>query len=184
MILGHAALSVAFGVGLHNPYLLRTVTVPRIALPPLESKVCHVSSPCPICYPPQAVGRKLGGSGRCVIARRPTSISRRTRDIGTPTPAPKYQILENARLLLTSEREIEILCHFTRLEWLKMHDVAFNAAADLLDLMSQSINLKVLHIKDVELRNLTSEDLIGPILHDHVDAVPKRLRNLKLQDLY
>ncbi len=95
---------------------------------------------------------------------------------------PNIKYLKMHDFFLPSEREIEILCHFTRLEWLKMHDVAFNAAADLLDLMSQSVNLKVLHIKDVELRNLTSEDLIGPILHDHVDAVPKRLRNLKLQD--
>ncbi|SJK97994.1 uncharacterized protein ARMOST_01250 [Armillaria ostoyae] len=95
---------------------------------------------------------------------------------------PNIKYLKMHDFFLPSEREIEVLCHFMRLEWLEMYDVAFNATADLLDLMSQSVNLKVLHIKDVELRSHASEDLIGPILHDHVDAVPKRLRNLKLQD--
>ncbi|PBK86913.1 hypothetical protein ARMGADRAFT_471534 [Armillaria gallica] len=95
---------------------------------------------------------------------------------------PNIKYLKIHEFFLPSERGIEVLCHFTQLEWLEMYDVAFDATADLLDLMSQSVNLKVLHIRDVEVTSHTSEDLIGPILHDHVDAVPKRLRDLKLQD--
>ncbi len=95
---------------------------------------------------------------------------------------PNIKYLKMNDFFLPSEREIEVLCHFTRLEWLEMYEVMFNAAADLLDLMSQLVNLKVLRIADMEIRSHTSEDLIGPTLHDFVDVVPKRLRNLKLQD--
>ncbi len=34
----------------------------------------------------------------------------------------------------------------------------------------------------MEVVSHTNEDLIGPTLHDHIDAVSKRLRMLKLQD--
>ncbi len=95
---------------------------------------------------------------------------------------PNIKYLKMNDFFLPSEREIEVLCHFTRLEWLEMYEVMFNATADLLDLISQLVNLKVLHIADMEIRSHTSEDLIGPTLLDFVDAVPKRLRNLKLQD--
>ncbi|KAK0241290.1 hypothetical protein EDD85DRAFT_394824 [Armillaria nabsnona] len=95
---------------------------------------------------------------------------------------PNIKYLKMNDFFLPSEREIEVLCHFTRLEWLEMYEVMFNATADLLDLMSQLVNLKVLCIADMEIRSHTSEDLIGPTLHDFVDAVPKRLRNLNLQD--
>ncbi|PBK86914.1 hypothetical protein ARMGADRAFT_1086020 [Armillaria gallica] len=95
---------------------------------------------------------------------------------------PNITYLKMNDFFLPSEREIEVLCHFTRLEWLKMYEVVFNETPALLNLMSQSVNLKVLHIKDVEIITHTGEDLIGPALHDFVDAVPKRLRNVKLQD--
>ncbi|KAK0454497.1 hypothetical protein EV421DRAFT_420837 [Armillaria borealis] len=75
---------------------------------------------------------------------------------------PNIKYLKMSDFFLPSEREIEVLCHFTRLEWLEMHEV--------------------LRIVDMEIRSHTSEDLIGPTLHDFVDVVPKRLRNLKLQD--
>ncbi|KAG7449814.1 uncharacterized protein BT62DRAFT_917408 [Guyanagaster necrorhizus] len=95
---------------------------------------------------------------------------------------PNIKYLKIHDFYLPSEREIEVLCHFMRLEWLEMCEVMFSHPADLLDFMSQSVNLKGLHITDTEVRSLT-EDLIGPTLHNHVDAVPKRLRNLKLQDV-
>ncbi|KAK0459136.1 uncharacterized protein EV420DRAFT_305047 [Desarmillaria tabescens] len=94
---------------------------------------------------------------------------------------PNIKYLKIYDFFLPSEREIEILCHFTRLEWLEMHDVIFSQPTDLLDLMSQSVNLRGLHITDMEVRSPTGEP-IGPSLHNHVDAVPKRLRNLKLPD--
>ncbi|KAK0486270.1 hypothetical protein IW261DRAFT_789572 [Armillaria novae-zelandiae] len=95
---------------------------------------------------------------------------------------PNIKYLKMLEFSLPIEREVEVLCHFTRLEWLEMYEVMFNETATLLDLMSQWVNLKGLHIKDVQVVSHASTDLIGPILHDHVDAVPKRLRNLKLQD--
>ncbi|KAK0459146.1 uncharacterized protein EV420DRAFT_305232 [Desarmillaria tabescens] len=94
---------------------------------------------------------------------------------------PNIKYLKIYDFFLPSEREIEVLCHFTRLEWLEMHEVMFSQPADLLDFMSQSVNLKGLHITDTEVRSPTKGP-IGPLLHNHVDAVPKRLRNLKLQD--
>ncbi|KAK0494877.1 hypothetical protein EDD18DRAFT_286925 [Armillaria luteobubalina] len=95
---------------------------------------------------------------------------------------PNIKYLKMHDFALPSERKIEALSHFARLEWLGMYEVVFNETEALLDLMSQLVNLKGLHIKDVRVASHASKDLIGPILHDHVDAVPKRLRNLKLQD--
>ncbi|KAK0226387.1 hypothetical protein IW262DRAFT_763094 [Armillaria fumosa] len=95
---------------------------------------------------------------------------------------PNIKYLKMHDFALPSEREIGVLCHFTRLEWFEMYEVMFRETVALLDLMSQLVNLKGLHIKDVQVVSHASKDLIGPILHDHVDAVPKRLRNLKLQD--
>ncbi|KAK0212406.1 hypothetical protein DFS33DRAFT_24449 [Desarmillaria ectypa] len=94
---------------------------------------------------------------------------------------PNIKYLKIHDFFLPSEREIEVLCHFTRLEWLEMYEVMFSQPADLLDLMSQLVNLKGLHIMDIEVRSPTEEP-IGPALHNYVDAIPKRLRNLKLQD--
>ncbi|SJK97990.1 uncharacterized protein ARMOST_01246 [Armillaria ostoyae] len=91
---------------------------------------------------------------------------------------PNIKYLKMNDFFLPSEREVEVLCHFTRLEWLEMYEVTFSDTADLLDLVSQSVNLEVLRIADIHISH-TSEDLI---LHDHVDAVPKRLRNLRLHD--
>ncbi|KAK0195870.1 hypothetical protein F5146DRAFT_308495 [Armillaria mellea] len=63
-----------------------------------------------------------------------------------------------------------------------MDDTEFDAAADLLNLMSQMVNLKVLYITNLEIRGNTTENPTSSILHDHVDAVPKWLRSLKLEE--
>lgn len=96
--------------------------------------------------------------------------------------APGYQILKINDFFVPKERAIELPHHFTRLEWLEVDNVVFDATADLLNLMSQLVNLKILYILDIKIRSSTRKTPIGPILYDHVDAVPKRLRNLKLQD--
>ncbi|PBK74044.1 hypothetical protein ARMSODRAFT_1014365 [Armillaria solidipes] len=122
-----------------------------------------------------------GNRGRADVVEQPPFLEGpATVELLRRLPNIKY--LKMSDFFLPSEREIEVLCHFTRLEWLEMHEVMFNAAADLLNLMSQLVNLKVLRIVDMEIRSHTSEDLIGPTLHDFVDVVPKRLRNLKLHD--
>ncbi|KAK0454516.1 hypothetical protein EV421DRAFT_1941761 [Armillaria borealis] len=95
---------------------------------------------------------------------------------------PNIKYLKICDFFLPSSMEIEGLCHFTGLEWLEIQGAIFSQPAELLGLMSQLVGLKVLHIEDVEIRSNTSADLIGPTLHNHVDAVPKKLRNLKLRD--
>lgn len=94
---------------------------------------------------------------------------------------PNVKHLEMEDFHLPSKRAIEVLCHFTHLECLELYVVVLNQPGDLLDLMSQMINLKDLHITSMEVRS-PNKGPIGPTLHNHVDAVPKRLRNLKLQD--
>ncbi|KAK0226418.1 hypothetical protein IW262DRAFT_1294613 [Armillaria fumosa] len=94
---------------------------------------------------------------------------------------PKVKHLEMEGLYLPSKRVIEVLCNFKHLERLELYVVVFNEPADLLDLMSQMVNLKDLRIAGMEVRS-SNQGLVGPTLHNYVDAAPKRLRNLRLQD--
>ncbi len=49
---------------------------------------------------------------------------------------PNIKYLKIHDFYLSSEREIEVLCHFMLLEWLEMYEIVFNEAADLLDLIA------------------------------------------------
>ncbi|PBK86947.1 hypothetical protein ARMGADRAFT_472654 [Armillaria gallica] len=94
---------------------------------------------------------------------------------------PNVKHLEMEGFYLSSKRAIEVLCHFTRLERLELYVMMFSQPGDLLGLMSQMVNLKDLRITGMEIRS-RNKGPVGPALHNHIDAVPKRLRNLKLQD--
>lgn len=93
---------------------------------------------------------------------------------------PNVKDLELGDLYLPSKRVIEVLHNFKHLERLEVYVVVFNEPGDLLDLMSQMVNLKDLRIGGMKVS--INQGLVGPALHNHGDVAPKRLRNLKLQD--
>ncbi|KAK0494917.1 hypothetical protein EDD18DRAFT_1332865 [Armillaria luteobubalina] len=59
---------------------------------------------------------------------------------------PNVKDLEVGDLYLPSKRVIEVLYNFKHLERLEFYVVVFNEPGDLLDLMSQTVNLKDLRI--------------------------------------
>ncbi|KAG7449820.1 uncharacterized protein BT62DRAFT_928560 [Guyanagaster necrorhizus] len=124
-------------------------------------------------------GSYLGGQDARTMDQPPFLESAKTLEFVRRLPNVKHLDLEG--FFLPSKREIKVLCQFTRLECLEMFVVVFNQPVDLLDLMSQLVNLKDLRLTGTQIRS-PNKDMIGPALHNHVDVVPKRLRNLQLQD--
>ncbi len=80
---------------------------------------------------------------------------------------------------------IGVLCHFSRLESLEICNVPFEQPEDLLGFTSQMVDLNNITIGNIRIGGFHQDQSrrIESVLRGHVDAVPKRLRSLNLQDV-
>ncbi|SJK98030.1 uncharacterized protein ARMOST_01286 [Armillaria ostoyae] len=98
---------------------------------------------------------------------------------------PNVKSLKVHGFFSLTKAAIEVLCHFPRLESLEICNVPFEQPEDLLGFTSQMVHLKNLTIDNIRIGGFHQNQSrrVGSVLHGHVDAVPKCLRSLNLQDV-